>query len=325
MAVIGDPLSPLVLAPLLTPLLSFMEPVRLWWLLLIPALVGFYLFLVNRKRKRNARIARTMFDLVIPRDRTWLRHLAVGLSILSLLTLTLAFAKPKDQVSVPRERATVVITIDVSLSMEAEDVEPNRLEAAKTAGTRKVVFASSGGTVYGQSDTLPVPEAAPLRPVAPYGAAKVAGECYVDTYQRLYGLQGTSLALGNVYGPRQDPHGEAGVVSIFARALATSILRMVPRDGFVMAVHGPWGSGKTSAVNMAVDALEQIRVGVEERVVVVEHARVRHAERVTLSRLARARRKRIEVRTNCTRRRSEPRSSGHERSSVSQAAIPSPR
>jgi Ca-activated chloride channel homolog len=72
-----------------------------------------------------------MFDLVIPRDRTWSRHLAVGLSILSLLTLTLAFAKPKDQVSVPRERATVVVTIDVSLSMEAKDVDPNRLDAAK--------------------------------------------------------------------------------------------------------------------------------------------------------------------------------------------------
>jgi Ca-activated chloride channel family protein len=74
-----------------------------------------------------------MFDLVIPRDRTWLRHLAVGLSILSLLTLTLAFAKPKDEVSVPRERATIVVTIDVSLSMEATDVKPTRLEAAKAA------------------------------------------------------------------------------------------------------------------------------------------------------------------------------------------------
>jgi Ca-activated chloride channel homolog len=62
-----------------------------------------------------------------------LRHLAVGLSILSLLTLTLAFAKPKDEVSVPRERATIVVTIDVSLSMEATDVEPTRLEAAKSA------------------------------------------------------------------------------------------------------------------------------------------------------------------------------------------------
>ena len=80
-----------------------------------------------------------MFDLVIPRDRTWLRHVAVGLSILSLLTLTVAFAKPKDQVSVPRERATIVVTIDVSLSMEAKDVDPNRLDAAKSAAEQFVI------------------------------------------------------------------------------------------------------------------------------------------------------------------------------------------
>jgi Ca-activated chloride channel homolog len=113
------------------PMLQFLAPSRLWLLLLIPVLVGLYLLLVQRKRNRNKQVGRTMFDLVIPRDRTWLRHLAVGLSILSLLTLTLAFAKPKDEVSVPRERATIVVTIDISLSMEATDVKPNRLEAAK--------------------------------------------------------------------------------------------------------------------------------------------------------------------------------------------------
>jgi Ca-activated chloride channel homolog len=115
------------------PMLQFLAPSRLWLLLLIPALVGLYVLLIQRKRNRNKQVGRTMFDLVIPRDRTWLRHLAVGLSILSLLTLTLAFAKPKDEVSVPRERATIVVTIDVSLSMEATDVEPTRLEAAKSA------------------------------------------------------------------------------------------------------------------------------------------------------------------------------------------------
>ena len=115
------------------PMLSFLAPGRLWFLLLIPVLVGLYLWLVRRKLSRSRAVGRTMFDLVIPRDRTWLRHVAVGLSILSLATLTLAFAKPKDEVSVPRERATVVVTIDVSLSMEATDVEPNRLEAAKAA------------------------------------------------------------------------------------------------------------------------------------------------------------------------------------------------
>ena len=113
------------------PLLSFLAPARLWLLLLIPLLVLLYLWMVQRKRNRSKQVSQTMFDLVIPRDRTWLRHLAVSLSILSLLTLTVAFAKPKDQVSVPRERATIVVTIDVSLSMEAMDVEPNRLDAAK--------------------------------------------------------------------------------------------------------------------------------------------------------------------------------------------------
>jgi Ca-activated chloride channel family protein len=120
------------------PMLSFLAPSRLWLLLLIPALVGLYLWLVQRKRSKKSQIGRTMFDLVIPRDRTWLRHLAVGLSILSLLTLTVAFAKPKDQVSVPRERATIVVTIDISLSMEARDVEPNRLDAAKGAAEQFV-------------------------------------------------------------------------------------------------------------------------------------------------------------------------------------------
>src|SRR6476659_11202031 len=120
------------------PLLSFLAPTRLWLLLLIPLLVVLYLLMVQRKRNRSMQMGRTMFDLVIPRDRTWLRHLAVGLSILSLLTLTLAFAKPKDQVAVPRERATIVVTIDISLSMEATDVQPNRLDAAK-AGAEQFV------------------------------------------------------------------------------------------------------------------------------------------------------------------------------------------
>ncbi|GAA2108745.1 VWA domain-containing protein [Microlunatus panaciterrae] len=127
----------LVLVPMLP---SFLAPARLWLLLLIPVLVGLYLFMVRRKQNRQQQVGRTMLDLVIPRESSWKRHLAVGLSILSLLTLTLAFAKPKDTVLVPRERATVVVAIDVSLSMQAEDVAPNRLEAAKSAA---VQFVSS--------------------------------------------------------------------------------------------------------------------------------------------------------------------------------------
>jgi Ca-activated chloride channel family protein len=144
------------------PLLSFLAPNRLWLLLLIPALVALYLWMVQRKRNRSKQMGKTMFDLVIPRDRTWLRHLAVALSILSLLTLTLAFAKPKDQVSVPRERATIVVTIDVSLSMEARDVDPNRLDAAKAAAEQFVMslppkFNVSLVTFAGTATTLVPP------------------------------------------------------------------------------------------------------------------------------------------------------------------------
>jgi UDP-glucose 4-epimerase len=97
------------------------------------------------------------------------------------------------------------------------------LEACRAAGTRKIVFASSGGTIYGDppADALPVHEDHVGHPRSPYGASKRAVEEYLHVYDALYGLDWTSLALANVYGPRQDPRGEAGVISIFgARMLA---------------------------------------------------------------------------------------------------------
>ncbi|GAB3758605.1 VWA domain-containing protein [Microlunatus parietis] len=115
------------------PMIAFMEPLRLLLLLLVPALVGVYLFLIWRKKQRSNTSGRSMFDFVIPKERTWLRHVAVGLAVLSLATLTVAFAKPKDEVAVPRQRATIVVAIDISLSMLAEDVQPNRFDAAKVA------------------------------------------------------------------------------------------------------------------------------------------------------------------------------------------------
>jgi UDP-glucose 4-epimerase len=97
----------------------------------------------------------------------------------------------------------------------------NVLEGARRAGSRKVVFASSGGTIYGDVDgeDLPVTEAHPQRPVAPYGVSKKVATDYLHAYRELHQLEYTSLALANVYGPRQDPHGEAGVVAIFAGKL----------------------------------------------------------------------------------------------------------
>ena len=95
------------------------------------------------------------------------------------------------------------------------------LEGARQAGTRKVVFASSGGTIFGDPDPvqLPLRETHPQQPQSPYGVAKKAVGDYLYAYRQLHGLDFTSLALANIYGPRQNPHGEAGVVAIFSGRL----------------------------------------------------------------------------------------------------------
>ena len=107
----------------------------------------------------------------------------------------------------------------------------NLLEAARQHGVRKVVFTSSGGSIYGTPATLPVDETAPVRPESQYAAGKAAGELYLNVYSALYGLAWTSLALGNVYGPRQDPHGEAGVVAIFGTRLLSGQPTKIFGDG----------------------------------------------------------------------------------------------
>ncbi|MFG1998961.1 NAD-dependent epimerase/dehydratase family protein [Spirillospora sp. NPDC048911] len=106
----------------------------------------------------------------------------------------------------------------------------NVLEAARAAGSRKAVFASSCA-VYGVPDALPVPPGAQLRPASPYAASKVSGETYMQTYRALHGLDFTTLTLANVYGPRQTPEGEAGVISIFTDALLTGKPTQIFGDG----------------------------------------------------------------------------------------------
>lgn len=106
------------------------------------------------------------------------------------------------------------------------------LEAARTVGAR-VVFSSTGGAGYGEYDGLVVPsdETCETRPLSHYGMSKMAGEGYIGLYGRLYGLEGVSLRLGNVYGPRQDPHGEAGVVAIFCGKMLDGEAPRVFGDG----------------------------------------------------------------------------------------------
>ncbi|MGA3229374.1 MAG: NAD-dependent epimerase/dehydratase family protein [Candidatus Binatus sp.] len=91
----------------------------------------------------------------------------------------------------------------------------NLIESARRHGLRRVIFSSTGGAIYGEQDEFPCSEDHPLRPVSPYGVAKLATEAYLFFYKVEYGIDYLALRFGNVYGPRQDPHGEAGVVAIF--------------------------------------------------------------------------------------------------------------
>ncbi|MFN3339488.1 MAG: NAD-dependent epimerase/dehydratase family protein [Dietzia sp.] len=129
--------------------------------------------------------------------------------------------------------------IDVRLSVEdpVHDAEVNvvgtvRLaEAARRAGVRRIVFTSSGGSIYGPVTDLPVAESRPVDPMSPYAAGKVAGEVYLEMFAKLYGIEWAGVAPANVYGPRQDPHGEAGVVAIFSQRLLAGQPTRVFGDG----------------------------------------------------------------------------------------------
>lgn len=106
----------------------------------------------------------------------------------------------------------------------------NVLDAAKAAGAR-VVNVSTGGAIYGEVDVIPSPETTPPEPLAPYGQSKYCAERYLGLYGRLYGMSTATVRLGNVYGPRQDPHGEAGVVAIFCGKLQEGARPTVFGDG----------------------------------------------------------------------------------------------
>jgi UDP-glucose 4-epimerase len=104
-------------------------------------------------------------------------------------------------------------------------------EAARRAGVRKIVHTSSGGSIYGTPPSYPTSEEVSVDPTSPYAASKVAGEVYLNTFRNLYGLECSHVAPANVYGPRQDPHGEAGVVAIFAQALLAGRPTKIFGDG----------------------------------------------------------------------------------------------
>jgi UDP-glucose 4-epimerase len=127
--------------------------------------------------------------------------------------------------------------VRVSVERPAFDAEVNVLgslhvfEGALKAGSRKIVFAASGGTLYGVPSTVPTPESHPWKPIAPYGITKKVAIDYLEYYFETHGIDYAALALGNVYGPRQDPHGEAGVVAIFAGLFLRGETPVIYGDG----------------------------------------------------------------------------------------------
>lgn len=149
-----------------------------------------------------------------------------------LLELDIRDARALSEVAADRRPEAVfhlAAQIDVRKSLEDPAFDAavnvggtaNVLEAAGGAGTRRVVFISTGGAIYGEGagKELPLDESAEIAPMSAYGQSKYAAEGYLSLYERLYGVSGMALRLGNVYGPRQDPLGEAGVVAIFCGRL----------------------------------------------------------------------------------------------------------
>jgi len=107
----------------------------------------------------------------------------------------------------------------------------NVVEGARESGTRRIVYVSSGGVVYGEPEEIPTPEHAAKLPLSPYGVAKLSGEYYLHYYEVVHGIEYVALRYANVFGPRQDPHGEAGVVAIFCERLQSAEELTIFGDG----------------------------------------------------------------------------------------------
>jgi UDP-glucose 4-epimerase len=144
------------------------------------------------------------------------------------------------------------------------------LEAAREVGARRVVMASTAA-VYGEPRDIPTPESAPIAPLSPYGTSKAAAEWYLAQYRRLHGISTLALRMANVYGPRQDPQGEAGVVSIFSGLAASGARATMFGDGrqtrdyvFVDDVVDAWLAAAASDVTGALNISTGIETSVRE-------------------------------------------------------------
>lgn len=142
----------------------------------------------------------------------------------------------------------------------------NVLSACTNAGVRRVVFASTGGAIYGDTGVVPTPETHPCAPESPYGTGKLCAEAYGGTFQRIRGIEFVALRYANVYGPRQDPHGEAGVVAIFATRLQRGEPCIINGDGTQTRDYvyvGDVVAANLQALAVTTPALFNIGTGVE--------------------------------------------------------------
>lgn len=141
------------------------------------------------------------------------------------------------------ERPNIVIHLAAQVSVRLSVENPmldaqvnvlgtmNILHQAALHGARKVIFSSSGDAIYGEQDVHPAPESHPARPLSPYGISKLCGEHYLSYFQRVSGIQVVSLRYASVYGPRQDPQGEAGVVAVFIRKMLNNEQPIINGNG----------------------------------------------------------------------------------------------
>lgn len=141
------------------------------------------------------------------------------------------------------ERPNIVIHLAAQVSVRVSVDNPvfdaqvnvlgtmNVLHQAVHHGVRKVIFSSSGGAIYGEQEAFPAPESHVTKPLSPYGISKLCAEHYLSYFQRISGIQVVSLRYGNVYGPRQDPEGEAGVVAIFIRKMLNNEQPIINGNG----------------------------------------------------------------------------------------------
>ena len=180
--------------------------------------------------------------------------------------------------TIERERPEVIVHLAAQMDVRRSVADPafdaqvnlvgflNLMEAARERGLKRVIFASTGGAIYGEQDVFPCDEEHPRRPVSPYGIAKFATEAYLFFYKVQYGIDYVALRFANVYGPRQDPHGEAGVVAIFCGRILEAKPCTINGDGKQTRDYvyvGDVVRANLAALNSSVSGAFNIGTGIE--------------------------------------------------------------